>query len=188
MKLLDILLGRSRPVKSKLENLFAISTAYLTLTVNVGLKPGGAAGICFQPNTATEFRETEEDLKQLVTIASKATHTEVSFTQDAFGFRWILLKDPQFEDLVATLHMVSLTLQERGFGEQILAGVFRFRRNDGPVYWIYNYKRGAFYPMVPSGERQRDNAEELRLRSLLEKELPLEKDLRLWYPLWGIPF
>jgi hypothetical protein len=29
---------------------------------------------------------------------------------------------------------------------------------------------------------------EMRLKSLIEKELPIEKNLEKWYPLWGMPF
>ena len=45
--------------------------------------------------------------------------------------------------------------------------MFAFRDEQGkPLYWIYNYKRGAFYPFVPSGgEQQRDNERELRLKA-----------------------
>lgn len=188
MKLLDILLGRTRPVKSKLEGLFAISTAYLTLTVDVGLAPSGRAGVCFRRLSSTRFRKAQEVLEEFVDVAAAASQTGVSFETDAYSFQWVLLEDRDFEDLVATMHMVSLTLQDHGFGEQLLAGVFKFMQDGQPVYWIYNYKRGNFYPMVPGpGERERDNAAELRLRSLLEQELPFEENTRLWYPLWGNP-
>ena len=34
------------------------------------------------------------------------------------------------------------------------------------MYLIYGFKRGAFWPFVPTGEGQeRDNAEELRLKN-----------------------
>lgn len=188
MRFLDALLGRTRPVKSRLEPLFALSTAYVTLHVNVGLETTGRAGICFRPLSSTRFEDVERELRQLVEIGARATETRFEFVQDDYGFRWIVLQDPDLEDLVAAMHMVSLTLQEHGFGEQLLAAVFKFHLRDRPVYWIYNYKRGAFYPLVPGpGERQRDNAQELRLRSLLERELPMEKDLERWYPMWGIP-
>jgi hypothetical protein len=84
--------------------------------------------------------------------------------------------------------LVSQTLQEQGLGRQLLAAVFKFLEGERAVYWIYNYKRGSFYPLVPgSAERSRDNAAELRLRSLMERELPVEPDLQRWYPLWEIP-
>jgi hypothetical protein len=53
---------------------------------------------------------------------------------------------------------------------------------------IYGYKRGAFWPFVPTGEGQeRDNAEELELKAKLEKELPIEQDLSRWFGLFDAP-
>ena len=72
------------------------------------------------------------------------------------------------------------------FGTQFLAAVYRFR-GDATVYWIYNFKLGSYYPFVPAGGQQRDASREFRLRSLMEKELPLEKDEAKWYPMWGLP-
>jgi hypothetical protein len=57
-----------------------------------------------------------------------------------------------------------------------------------PLYWIYNYKRGAFYPFVPAaGDQQRDTERELVLKAQVGKELPVEQELTRWFPLWGIP-
>ncbi len=188
MSFLDALLGRTRPVKSHLERLFAMSTAYVTLNMNLGLKWSEHGGICFRPISSTRFASMESDLQQLLHLSAKETDTQVRTTQDNYGFQWVVLEDAELEDLVATLHLISQTLQEQGFGEQLLAAVFKFLDGERPVYWIYNYKRGKFYPLVPAaGDRQRDNAAELRLRSLMERELPIEEDLERWYPLWGIP-
>jgi hypothetical protein len=93
------------------------------------------------------------------------------------------------EDLVVGVNGVSTALQAGGYGERILCAVFSFRDDRGrPVYWIYNYKRGAFYPFVPTtGEQQRDNERELRLKAQIGAELPVEADLERWFALWGIP-
>ena len=62
------------------------------------------------------------------------------------------------------------------------------RAEGKPLYWIYNYKRGAFYPFVPSGgEQQRDSERELRLQAQIGAELPVEAQLERWFPLWDIP-
>src|SRR6266581_2160881 len=56
------------------------------------------------------------------------------------------------------------------------------------VYWIYGFKRGAFWPFIPTGEsKERDNAEELELKAKLEKELPVEQDLTRWLALFDAP-
>ena len=90
-----------------------------------------------------------------------------------------------------SVHAAASELQARGFGAQLLAAVFRFEGRDGaekPVYWLYGYKTGAFWPFVPAGEGQkRDNPEELELKSKLEGELPVEKDLTKWFGVFGAP-
>lgn len=185
----DVLLGRNQPVKPKLEKLFALSTAYVTMTVELGLEPGDRAGICFKPLASAAFEGLRPDLQRLLEISAREAGTKVEAQTDSYGYQWALLEDTDFEDLVATTHVFSQTLQEEGFGEQLLAAVFKFVHGGRPVYWIYSYKRGAFYPFVPShGEgRRRDNAYELRLKATMERELPIEQKVEYWYPLWGIP-
>ena len=96
----------------------------------------------------------------------------------------MIVHDPQLEDQVAGVHTLASELEDHGFGGQLLAAAFRF---DGsafgsghPVYWIYGFKTGTWWPFVPTGEKQeRDNAEELELKAKLE-ELPIEPDLSKW--------
>jgi len=184
----DSLLGRTRPVKSQLEKLFAMSTAHVTLTIDLQLKATGRAGICFRPIASSRFDRIGEDLDDLLKVSGTESGTTFQTTTDPFNFQWVVMEDDDFEDLVATVHVVNLTLQDGGYGEQLLASVFRFADNKGqPIYFIYNYKRGLFYPFVPLGERRRDNAYELRLAAVMEHELPMEKDYERWFPLWGIP-
>jgi hypothetical protein len=101
----------------------------------------------------------------------------------------VVLDDPDFEDLVSTIHLVSETVADHGFADRILAAAFSFEYQRQNAYWIYNYKSGKFYPFVPSGERDRDNATEMRLGEVMkEQKLPVERRLESWYALWGIPF
>lgn len=188
MRILDILLGRTRPVPSQLDRLFAISTAYLTLTADLQLTPGGRAGVTFRPIDSSQFEALETELEGILRISAQETGATIHTATDSFGFQWVTLQDPDFQELVSTIHLVSLNLQDRGFADQLLAAVFKFLDHGEPVYWVYNYKRGSFYAFVPRGEsHDRDNALELRLKAAMEKELPMEQELERWYALWGIP-
>jgi hypothetical protein len=192
MGLLDTLFGRTKPVKSKSEQLFAMATASITLQTKLDLQASGAAGIVFRPVDSSYFRQAEQELDELLKLSSKEESVSVQTETDSYGFRWIVLRDNAFEDLVATIHMVSLTLTDKGFSEQLLAAVFRLNQADAgsrPVYWVYNYKRGSFYPFVPQGSSERrDNAAELHFATVMDGELPVEKAPEHWYALWGIPF
>jgi len=57
------------------------------------------------------------------------------------------------------------------------------------IYFIYNYKRGFWYPFVPdsSGPQQRSTERELQIKAQMGSELPMEPELERWFPLWGIP-
>ncbi len=189
MSILDTLFGRSKPVKSKSEALFAMATARLTLETKLQLTAGRRAGVVFRPIESSYFVEAEQQLQGMLQQSGKDEQLRFQTQTDSYGYRWIIVENDEFEELVAAIHMVSLTLTDSGFGDQILAAVFRFDTANHPVYWIYNYKRGAFYPMVPlSGRQERDNGEELRLTAVIGKELPLEKATDHWYAIWGIPF
>ena len=99
----------------------------------------------------------------------------------------MIVHDPDLEDLVTTVHTVASELTAQGFGAQLLAAPFRFEGGEHPVYWIYGFKRGAFWPFVPPGDQKRDNATELELKAKLEKELPVEQDLTRWLALFDAP-
>jgi hypothetical protein len=186
MKFLDAILGKSELPKAKLDRLFAISTASITLETNLGLKPGGAAGICFKPLESSRYQAARTEIEELLQYSSQETETKYALQKDEFNYLWVVLKDPDFEDLVTNVHLVSQTLIDQGFGEQLLCAVYRFQ-DEGPVYWIYNFKSGVYYPFALRAGQKRDNSLEFRLRSVMEPELPLEKSAEKWYPLWGIP-
>lgn len=188
MGLLDIIRGQRKPKRADIDRLFAISTSYPTLTVNLELESTHAAGVCFKPVEAAAFSELQRDIQELLSIASRDTGTTARRVDDEMGFTWIVLEDPDFEDLVTTTHLVNGSIEERGFSEQLLCSVFGFRDREGrAVDFVYAYKRGTFYPFVPDGERSRDNATEIRLNAALSKEMPMEPELERWYPVWDAP-
>ena len=187
MGLFDILRGQREPKRADLDRLFALSTAEPTLTVNLGLTPLRRAGVCFKPVQMASFDELLRDLDQLLEISGKTTGTTVSRTQDDFGFAWIVLEDDHLDDLVTTAHLINQSIEERGFSEQLLCSVFGFEDAGEPIYLVYAFKRGNFYPFAPRGKNRRDNAMEMRLSAALKGEMPIEPELERWYPVWGAP-
>jgi hypothetical protein len=183
----DVLFGRKRLKGANLDKLFALSTAYVTLQTELGLRSAGVAAVVFKPLSAGEFAQAERDLDELLGVAARDSGSEVRRRSDTYGFVWLVIRDDDFEDLVTTVHLVSSELGARGFGEQLLAALFRFE-GEKQVNLIYGYKRGAFWPFVPTGkDQERDNAEELELKAKLEKELPIEPDLTRWLALFDAP-
>jgi hypothetical protein len=188
MGLADVLFGRKRLKQPAGERIFALSTARVTLEAELGLKPAGGAAVCFKPLSSGEFVRAENELQELLDKVALESGSKVERRSDELGFEWLIVHDPDLEDLVTTAHLIASELQSRGFGDRLLASLFRFEGGEHPVYLVYGYKKGAFWPFVPTGqERERDNATELELRAKLEQELPLEPDPANWFGLFDAP-
>jgi hypothetical protein len=189
MGLFDILTGKRKLKPPAESRIFAMATAAITLEMTLELTSAGKAAIVFQPLETADFTGIVRDMEEVLRGTGDDTGTHVERTDDSFGYRWMVLADEDFEDLVVGINVVSQALQDGGYGERVLCAVFAFKDAGGqPVYWIYNYKRGTYYPFVPAGGAQRrDTERELRLKAQIGHELPVEPELERWFPLWGIP-
>jgi len=190
MGFLDALLGRRKVAgPAKQDRLFAISTAYVTLQTSYDVQPRGVAGLVFQPLATSDFAQIVRDMEEVVRATGDETGTQLETTDDAFGYRWMVLRDDDVEDLAVGVNAVSEALEGGGYGDRLLCAVFAFQdANRRPIYFIYNYKRGAWYPFVPAdGEQQRSVERELQLKAQIGGELPIEPELERWFPLWGVP-
>ena len=190
MGLLNSLFNRRKsPPLSKNDALFRLVTARLNLTTKYDLYPMGKAGICFNPMDSSYFNELESEIKGLLSIGEKSAGTRYRVLNDDYGFRWIILQDDEFEDLVTAAFLTSQSFNDHGFAGRLLAADFPFTYEQDRIHWIFNYKRGTFYPFVPiSGRQQRNNALELSLSSKIKEELPIETKMERWYGIWGAPF
>ena len=190
MGFLDILTGGGRKLKQPApDRLFAMSTAAITMELQLNLASSGRAAIVFQPLATSDFDSVVAEMEDVLRGIGGDVGTTVEKSDDTFGYRWMILADEDFEDLVVGINGVSSALIAGGYGDRVLCAVFSFRDQGGKrVYWIYNYKRGAFYPFCPSaGTQQRDTEAELRLKAQIGAELPVEAELERWFPLWDIP-
>lgn len=205
MSLRDILTGRHE-VKGPAakDRLFAITTAYITLQAEHGIDPDGRAAIVFQPLSSADFEAAIKEMEDVVRETGSESGTQVATQDDAYGYRWMVLSNPSgsasVEDLAVGINAVSSSIEAAGHGERLLCAVFAFRdAQKRPVYFIYNYKRGCWYPFVPKGTApssasgnefkagERSTERELQIKAQIASELPIEPELERWFPLWGIP-
>jgi hypothetical protein len=178
------------------EDLFGMSTAYVTMEADLGYRPAGEAALCFSAVDSTDFADTVSEVSAILDAGEEETGTVAELTEDDYGYQWVVLEDETFEDLVTTIHFAADTLVERGFGSRLLAAVFAFVDDErtgnttdsggdpARVYWIYSFRRGAYYPFVPESGEERDQRIEFKLESVLDGELDVEDDRAYWYPLW----
>jgi hypothetical protein len=184
----DALLGGRKKLKAPAsDRLFAMVTAQITLETSLGMKPRGLAAIVFQQIQNADFKQIVDDAQALLQSAAADTGTQLESSEDEFGYRWIVFRDPDFDDLVTSVNTVASELQAGGYGDRLLAALFAWEENGRPVYFIYNFKRGSFYPFVPTGEKERNTEREFQLKAQLDGELPIEPELERWFPLWDIP-
>jgi hypothetical protein len=189
MGFLDVLLGKRKLAGPAPDRLFAISTAYVKFETELGVDSRGCAAIVFQPLSTADFQSIVKEMEEVVRATSADSGTSVESKDDTYGFRWLVLRGKDFDDLVVGINAVSGSLESGGYGERVLCAVFAFEdEQKRPLYWIYNYKRGFFYPFVPAAkDQERDNERELVVKAQVGAELPVEPELERWFPLWGIP-
>ena len=164
----------------------------MTLQTECSLKTAGDSALIFKPLSAGEFSSTEDEAEELLRGIARGSGSQIDRKTDSLGFEWVIVRDDDLDDQVAGVHALASELEQHGFGGQLLAAAFRF---DGsafgsgdPVYWIYGFKTGTWWPFIPTGEKQeRDNARELELKAKLEHELPIEPDLSKWLALYDAP-
>ncbi len=210
MGLLDALTGRHKVKGPAPDHLFAIATAYVTLQAEHQIEPAGAAAIVFQALATGDFESTIREMVDVVKATGGESSTTVTTQDDSYGYRWMVLHNPpgapSVEDLAVGINAVSSSIETAGYGERLLCAVFAFRdAQRRPIYFIYNYKRGHWYPFVPAGATvstsstgggaavaaaqggERSTERELQLKAQLGSELPIEPEIERWFPLWGIP-
>jgi len=173
------------------EDLFGMSTAYVTMEADLGFVPAGKAALCFASVDSTDFNDVVADVRAILDAGEGDTGAVAQFREDAHGYHWVVVEATDFEDLVTSIHFAADTLIEGRFGSRLLAAVFAFEATERAsadtgqrAYWVYSFRRGAFYPFAPLSTSERDSNVEFTLESVLDGELAVEDDRQYWYPLW----
>jgi hypothetical protein len=192
MGFLDTLFGRTKPVQPKLDDLFALPSAAITLQAATGFTPTGSGSVCFRAVEGKTFSDIQNDVRELLNMdaGKPGGGLPVEVTKDTYGFTWLVSShmSDEVEALVTDLHAVNSALVDNGFGPQLLCTLVAFRDpEERRLALVYLYKRGTFYPFAPLSGERRDNALELQVKGTLADELKIEQDLTKWFPVWGAP-
>ncbi|MEU9475160.1 hypothetical protein [Streptomyces sp. NPDC048191] len=203
MGLLDILLGRTKPVAPDLDQLFALPSAAVTLQAAAGFVPTGTGAVCFATVEGAAFEQTHREVQALLEAdadrwgspsgdAESGGGPPVELRRDDYGYSWLVsTRSPeQLPELVNDLHAVNSAMEINGFGPQLLCSLAAFTDEGGRrLALVYLYKRGTFYPFapLPGVAERRDNSLELQVKATLANDLRIEQDLGRWFPVWGAP-
>ncbi|QOV38821.1 hypothetical protein IM697_10835 [Streptomyces ferrugineus] len=192
MGLLDILLGRTKPVVPDLDQLFGLPSAAVTLEAAAGFRPTGSGAVCFATVEGAAFEQTHREVQALLDADAGREGRPVRLTRDGYGYSWLVSERTpnQLPELVNDLHAVNSAMEVNGFGPQLLCSLAGFEDDEGRrLTLVYLYKRGTFYPFapLPGAAERRDNSLELRMKAVLADDLRIEQDLTRWFPVWGAP-
>jgi len=82
----DTLFGRTKQVAPKLDGLFALPSAALTLQSELDLVSSGNAGLCFQAGSGETTITTDDEILELLNFNDQTGTVKV--TTDDLGFKW----------------------------------------------------------------------------------------------------
>src|SRR5690606_23317085 len=143
----------------KLDALFMVPSAAVTLQTAAGLSPTGTGSVCYRSVVGAAFAQTQDEIVALLNGNPDAPDVEVS--TDSYGFTWLVVHRDAGDTagLCTDLHAVNTILQEQGFGGGLLCSMVAFVDATGrKAGLVYLYKQGTFYPFAPqaSGGQERD--------------------------------
>jgi hypothetical protein len=182
----DVLKGQTKPRPARLDALFSLPSAAMTLEASLGLQATGEGSVCFRAAEGQASSVSQREATDLIDFdGGPAIETRV----DDYGYTWATVRTdpPDMATLVTDLHAVNSSLEAQGFGSSLLCSVVSFTLDGQRGYVVYLYKRGTFYPFCPTGPSTRDSLRERQVRDAVGADLPIEADTGRWMPLWGLP-
>jgi hypothetical protein len=176
--------------KTDSDIIFSLSSAYAILETKLGLEITGKCALSIKDTSGMYFSEMKEDIQRFLDISKPDFELSHSMRVDKYGYLWIVLEGSYMDDILTGIAAMSDTIAEKGFSNQLLITAFEFlsTKSNNKQYLIYNYKLSRFYPFVPSDNKTRRIEDELKIMAAVADELPFERDMTLWYPIWELPF
>jgi hypothetical protein len=177
--------------KASSDAIFSLSSGYITLETKLGLKNTGRSAVSIKVVDGMYFSDMKEDIQRFLDASKTDFGLRYRTVSDSYGYLWVIIEGKHMEDILAGVTAVGDTVEEKGFSDKLLAAIFEFRsnmdNNDSIQYLIYNYRRNNFYPFIPTGQKNRDTEQEMKILSAVEQEVRFEKDMAFWYPMWDLP-
>jgi hypothetical protein len=172
-----------------LDKLSKLEVAAPMLAEQFRFAPAGVSCVCFRTTDEPAFRNVEYTIRAALNqYGSGAMPPEVR--DDTYGFSWLVLRHPseQLRPLISDIKTATAKFVETGLDAQLLCSLTIFRDTYGSrIALVYLYKRGTFYPFAPLNGDTRDNRLEFQIKDALRETLPIEPDVKKWFPIWGVP-
>jgi len=181
--------GNYRTNKNQIDSdaLFSLSSAHVTLETKLNLRSTGKAAIGLKSVSGRLFAETIEEIKHFLDVSKTESDLSYKMINDSYGYLWITLQCKKIEDIISGISAVGQIVHDRDFSKQLFAALFQFSNSNNRSnnrYLIYSFALNKFYPFVPVNKNERDNKIEREIMKTIVDEMPFEKDVSLWYPIW----
>lgn len=181
--------GNYRTNKNQIDSdaLFSLSSAHVTLETKLNLRSTGKAAIGLKSVSGRLFAETIEEIKNFLDVSKTESDLSYKMINDSYGYLWIILQCEKIEDIISGISAVGQIVHDRNFSKQLFAALFQFsnaNNRSNNRYLIYSFALNKFYPFVPVNKNERDNEIEREIMKTIVDEMPFEKDVSLWYPIW----
>ena len=89
MGLFDTILGRTKPAKPDLDELFSLPSAAVTLQAAGNLRPTGHGSVCVKPAEGGAFAGLRDQIGQLLAVDADDGQRKYEETTDTYGFSWL---------------------------------------------------------------------------------------------------
>ena len=91
MGFLDTLLGRTKPVQPKLDDLFGLPSAAITLQAATGFTPTGSGSVCFRSVEGKTFADVQAEVTDLLGVDAgrPGGGLPVEVSRDSYGYTWL---------------------------------------------------------------------------------------------------
>lgn len=181
--------GNYRTNKNQMDSdaLFSLSSAHITLETKLNLRSTGKAAIGLKSVSGRLFAETIEEIKHFLDVSKTESDLLYKMINDSYGYLWITLQCEKIEDIISGISAVGQIVHDRNFSKQLFAALFQFsnaNNRSNNRYLIYSFALNKFYPFVPVNKNERDSEIEREIMKTIVDEMPFEKDVSLWYPIW----
>ena len=158
-----------------------------------GFTPTGSGSVCFRAVEGKTFSDIQQDVRDLLDMdaGKPGGGLPVEVTKDSYGYTW-LVSNHMSDEMDAPGHRPARGEQRAGRqrvrpAAAVHAGGLQGRARP-PARARLPVQAGHVLPVRPAvRRRQRDNALEIQIKSVLGDDLKIEQDLTRWFPVWGAP-
>ena len=119
----------------------------------------GVAAIVFQPLATADFESIVAEMEELLASTGEDTGTTITTSDDEHGYRWMILRDDDLEDLVVGINAVSDALDGRRLRRPRPRRRLRVQGLQGPARLLHlQLQARLLVPVRPGRARTRATA------------------------------